>query len=228
MNCSRSGLLAVALAAWFAAPAAAGPIIADPLNDRLPGNPAGPDVVGISADVLDNPGFATLRVIFSGPISAPSSLAGDSVLGIIDIDADRNPLTGQNPSLSSGLAGTPPFNLGAELSIDLYSELFNSFIFGPGFVDVTDGSGTTVLATVPITFGANEFTVLLPNSLFGSGTPTFNYAAVFGDFLAPSDRVPNGAAPLVSTPEPVSAAVLGALCLAAGGYYRRRRAAAAG
>jgi hypothetical protein len=218
MTWIRPCLIAAVLTAAAAGPAPAGPIYTDPVGDTFPGNPTGPDVVGISADTFVNPGFATFSAQFAGAIAPPSAFAPNSLTGIIDIDIDRNPATGNTSPLVNLFAGAPPFNLGSEFSIDLFSELFH-----PGFVDITDGSGLTTLATVPITFTADGFTFMVPNSVFGqSGNYQFNFAGVFGDFLAPSDRVPNGPTPLLSTPEPANLAAFGLVGIAAGVYARRR------
>lgn len=218
-------LIAVAIVCVAVGPVTAGPIInPDPLGDTFAGS-TGPDIISISADTAENPGFSTITVRFAGPITPPSAFAPNSVVGYIDIDVDRNAATGTNPSLTTLFGGPPPFNLGAEFSISLFAELFN-----PGFVDITDGTGAIPLATVPVTFFSDGFTVLVPNSLLGSSEPNFqfNYAGVFGDFLSPSDRVPNGANPLsssFSTPEPATLAVFGFLGLATLGYTRRRKTA---
>ena len=221
MSRFRPFFVAAAVVVAAVGSASAGPIIADPVGDRF--GSTGPDITGIGADHFDNPGFVTFTVQFAGPIAPPSAFAPNSVTGFIDIDADKNPATGNTNPFVNQFGGSPPFNLGSELSVDLFSELFH-----PGMVDVTDGFGGTVLATVPITFGPSGFTFLVPNSVFTGvgGSVSFNYAAVFGDFLAPSDRVPNGATPLASTPEPTSLAAFGFLALAAGAAVRRKTPAA--
>lgn len=215
-------LFAAAILVAAAGPATAGPIMSDPVGDTFAGNPGGPDIIGISADTFNSAGDAVFAVYFNGPISPPSAFAPNSVVGYIDIDVDRNAGTGNAFPLTSVFGGPPPFNIGAELTVDLFSELFN-----PGNVDVLDSSTFLPVASVPITYFSNGFTFTLPNALFGDPNPRFGYAGVVGDFTAPSDRVPNGAELLLSTPEPTSLAVFGVLGLVATGYVRRRRTATA-
>lgn len=212
-------LLALISAALLAGPALAGPIL-DPSGDTVGGYTPGVDIVNSPGFVNIGGGIYQLTVNFAGPITAPSAfdVSGNGVGGFIDLDLDRNPLTGAVPWTSFFVSG--PLNLGSEAYISLFDE------FGtPGLVGLYDANTFALLGQLAISFGPNSFTLTLPGSLIGN-VSAFNYALV----SIPSsgvglDRAPNGAVPFDTVvPEPTTLAVVG---LVLGGAFAARRRKAA-
>lgn len=221
-------ILASFCSGMVAGPLRADPVFTDPLGDTYGTAPA---FMAPQHDIVLASGFhsivtndVTFTVQLAGPISAPSALAYDSIDGFIDIDVDRNPATGIPPAFNNVTAFSPPppLNLGADFFVDLASEVVN-----PGFVDVFD-EFFVPQGSVPITYGANSFSVTIPFALLGGASPPFDYGVVVGSFgVEPTDRAPNGATPFTTLPEPASLAVFGLAALAGGVYLRRSKRAAA-
>lgn len=215
--------------------------IIDPTGDTVGIGPVQLDVTRVTAQ-LTGGNALTFTVHFAGPISPPSLFAPNSVVGFIDIDADRNPATSGNAPwggvdliggnnwinafVNPPNPGFPPVpgplvNLGDEYYIDLGSEGFQ-----PGFVDFYETQTNSIVATLPITYGADSLSVGIPLSLLNY-QPAVNYGLIIGTFFEPTDRVPNGANPAASNvPEPSSLLLLGVTSVFGLGYLRRRKRAA--
>ena len=217
--------------------------LVDPAGDTFGVGAFRPDIVSYSADIHPGNATATFRVLYSGPIAAPSAFAPNSISGLIDIDADRNAATGGNAPWGGDLVGGnswinnfvapntgfpqipgPLVGLGDEFYIDITSEVFN-FLFGnPGVVDVIETASNSIALQVPITFSPNGFTVELPLNALGLGQ-AFNFGVLTGSLSGePTDRAPNGTVGGSSTliPEP-GTLLLAGLAFAAGLGYSRRR-----
>ena len=215
-------LLGLLTAVALAAPVTASPII-DPSGDTIGGAAAHVDIVNSPGFVNLGGGVYQLTVNFAGPISPPSAGAPNSVIALIDLDLDRNPTTGL-PSWTEAYTGSP-LNLGT----DAYISLFDELVPPGGFAGLYDNNDV-LIASLPLSFGSNSFTVTLPLSAIG-GIGAFNYSLVSfgyddqGNFIL--DRAPNGVDPY-AIPEPASMAVLALFASGAlGATLRRRRSGAA-
>jgi len=171
------------------------PVVLDPIGDVRPD-----PYPALQADITSvkstfNMDSLTFTVNFADPISAPSSSQNLGFFGFIDIDTDQNPATGINSN--ANVFFTPPVTLGVDFSIDVFSEWVH-----PGFVDVISRreSRLTVVGRVPITFAETSLSVTVPLALLGGDNGSVNYAAYFGVVSTTTDRVPNDAVPLTSTP----------------------------
>jgi hypothetical protein len=204
-----------------ASTASADPILlTDPVGDTFGKGPIQHDITtyGTITDLTSR--TVTFIVNFAGPIAAPSANAPNSVVGFIDIDADRNPATGNTSPFVNSFAGPPPFSLGSEFSLSLFSEVFH-----PGSVDFTTGTGT-LIGQAPITFNPTGFTIVAPLSFFAPFTSgDFNFAVVVGTLLESTDRAPNGATPAESfiIPEPATLALFAAGLIGLCGCRWRRK-----
>lgn len=234
VRCLRAAAAAVFLAAAAALPAAAAPVVAfDPTGDTF--NTGTIDITSTSVNAT--PVTTTFTLTFAGAVAAPSAFAPNSVLGFIDIDTDQKASTGGTAPWGGPVVGGnswinffippnpgtpsipgPTVAIGDEFYFDLGSELFH-----PGLIDVVSTLTNLTVGVAPVIYAGTTVQIFVPTALMGNDL-SFNYAVLVGDFLAPTDRAPNGAFAL-EVPEPASLLLalgaLGALPLA-----RRRRQAA--
>jgi hypothetical protein len=182
-------------------------------------------------------GNFTFTVNFAGPVSPASAHNANSVYGFLDLDTDQNAATGGsksfpnnpipggnnwiNSNIKAGRIPGPTIATGDEFFLNIGSEQLH-----PGSVNLTRTSDNVTVATDPITFGPNSFTIVVPRSQLGSGE-RINFDILVGTVNAPSDRAPKGADPATTNvlPEPSSLALFGLVGAAALVYGRRRRQA---
>jgi hypothetical protein len=171
--------------------------------------------------------YTTFLVEFYDAISPSNDFGSlDSVYGVIDIDADRDPGTGaeavaNRPDALAG-SGGPPVSLGDEYIINLFDVDPDA-----GTVTLRDAASQAEVGLGTIAFRPKGFTVRVAiPGLGGRPVGPVNYAVVAANGNAITDRAPDGALPFTSRPVPEPA---GLVLLAAGGLglaaRRRRRAA---
>jgi hypothetical protein len=231
---SKELLLTACLAAVFvltASSASAGPYI-DPQGDTFGPGPNRPDIGQYSATSLGPDNLVIIKVAFYDPVSAPSLFhdaanPSPSVVGYIDLDTDFNSATGRPSHINTtpGVPG-PPIALGADYWLDLFSEALPGHAGKVDLIKSTGGLSGTVVAEVPIVFGAQDFTITF--NLADIGNPTggaFNYGILMGNFSGATDRAPNGADPAQAdvVPEPASITLLCFGLAALAGYRHRLR-----
>jgi Ca2+-binding RTX toxin-like protein len=161
-------------------------VFRDPLGDTFGDGFTRPDIDRVSGSIRD--GNLVLAIDFFSEISPPSFFNFNSVGGVIDLDLDQNPATG-NPATQSLFAppGQQGGAIGADLLIDLYSEQFT-----PGFVNILN-TGFSVVAQAPIFYANNSLQVQVPLTVLGDDG-ALNFAAVVGvPGLSPSDAAPDTA-----------------------------------
>jgi hypothetical protein len=178
------------------------PVSFDPTGDAdVPASSSGPDIISTGARF--DGGSLTFTVSFAEEVFPASFRNARSVIGFIDIDTDQNPATGATPIVDR--SSLPRMNLGVEFQIDLVSESSH-----PGFVDVRSRVGGVAVGRVPILFTDNSFRVTVPLALLGDDNGLVNYGVAMGVFgFGPTDRVPNGAVPIMSVPVPELIAIDG-------------------
>ena len=156
--------------------------VPDPAGDVLPAPPPPHDIISFSA--ATDGSVLVYSVAFNAPISPPNMGFPNAVLGYIDMDTDQNPFTGA-PSNVTIFCPMPSL-----LGMDLYVNLSG---YNPvtGLTSICIPGGAQV-ATAPVVFGPNIFTVTLslPTALETDGS--VNSAAVMGNPVSPTDCVPNG------------------------------------
>jgi hypothetical protein len=182
------------------------PSTLDPIKDTFGEEPVQLDISAI--DAIFTKTEITFEISFFTPISPASAFADNSVVGIIDIDTDRDETTGVI-SAQSFFAPPPPSGLGVEFIIDLLSENRS-----PGFVDVVKPVGPNrgeVVGNVAIAFTANSLSVTVPLTFLGNDDGLVNYGTVIGTYVGPvigtfvelTDEAPNNpVATSRSVPEP--------------------------
>jgi hypothetical protein len=153
----------------------------DPTGDEF-GASAGSDLIAISA--CQSATMLTIRLDFAGPIVPPPGIATNVIYGAIDIDVDRNAVTGVGSRTDDSNPGGALSGLGVELIV----ELFN----------YDAETGTTTLrdtfsaeqSDVPVVFETQSLTVTipLPRDQAPSGV---DLAAVVGNVDEPTDVAPN-------------------------------------
>ena len=212
-------------------PAQAG-IIADPTGDTF--NTGTIDLTGSEFGI----GFptSTITLTFASAVVAPSAFAPNSLTGYIDIDSTPSasgtapwggPVTGGNnwinffvpPNPGTPSIPGPTVAMNDEYYIDLTSELFH-----PGLVDVVSTATNLTVGVAPIIYAGTTVRIFLPSALIGNPVG-LNYGVLVGDFLAPTDRAPNGAQGIAATPEPSTMVLAGFAGLGALAYRLRRRQA---
>jgi hypothetical protein len=194
----------ICFALGAATAARADSLVIDPTGDTFGIGEVQHDITGLSATFTGS--SITFTVNFADEVFAPSAGHERSVVGYIDLDTDRDPSTGIPPAINdfidSGLVPGPAVSLGEEFSIDLFTEEDHT-----GSVDILDEM-FDVVGSAPISYAAHSFSVVIPLGLLGGGSGLLNYGAIVGTFDEPTDRAPNGSAPLTSTPVPEPATML--------------------
>src|SRR5262249_38004783 len=121
---------------------ASGAVITDPTGDTFGSGPVQIDIT--STDAAGAAGTLTFTLTFANTISPASAAAANSIFGFIDIDVDRNPLTGGGGSNQGTFGIAPPPLLNDEFFLDLGSEASH-----PGFVDVVNAVTFATAGTAP-------------------------------------------------------------------------------
>lgn len=155
--------------------------VADPTGDVFGAGAF--DLVGLDAALSEQRLLVTLT--FDGAVIASDEAGG--VLGFVDLDLDRDGATGDEPwsdfDRPDGVGGAT--GMGNEAYVDFFT-----YSAGDGAVDLVDDGSETVIARVPMTFGADRLTIEIDSAFLG-GTSGIDLAAIVGDDQGPSDVVPN-------------------------------------
>lgn len=148
------------------------PIITDPAGDNLIND--GPIIDIIQVDGGSGNQEVTIRVIFSNPMDIANTV------GYLSLDTDQNPFTGILPSF-----GTPEQDIGADYEVDLFNMPYD------GTVTVYETVNYSIIATVPVTFGAHDFTFTLPLNALGNDDGNIDVTMALGDLFGPTDWAPD-------------------------------------
>ncbi|MBD1869928.1 pre-peptidase C-terminal domain-containing protein [Cyanobacteria bacterium FACHB-471] len=156
----------------------------DVLGDTFGSEPTQLDIESVNGRVSND--NLLLTVNFANSIAAPSTGLAEAVVGFIDLDLDQDPLTGisSNQSFFAPL-GQQGGSLGAEISIDLFSEQLTT-----GFVDLINTADFTILGQAPIVYQTNSLEIQVPLELLGDDG-ALNYSTVVGTVVEPTDAAPN-------------------------------------
>jgi hypothetical protein len=210
LHLTVTALAAAAALLLPATPARAGVIYTDPTGDTFGlGGTLRPDITSYTVDLDSSPGRAIFTINFANPIFAPSSTASpfQRVTGFIDLDTDRNPLTGIASHINATGVPGPAVSMGVDYFLDLKTEGLPGH---SGFVDLKDSTNATI-ATEAITYGTSSLTVGVDLTQIGSPAGgSFSYAILVGNMVSATDRAPNGpsGSDSLATPEPTSLALL--------------------
>jgi hypothetical protein len=182
---------------------------------------SGPAITLLSITGDNNGTNYTFTLTFANPtIEGPSSGKSDAVYGFINIDADKNALTGVSGTFlasnfyESGFGRFSPSSQGIDAYINLSSER-DALHGAPGLVDLVTTNGFNVVGTLPVKYtnaaGSTPSTLSLSIPLTDFSAKQINlldtgsFSVIVGnsnnatDFLAPS-----------SVPEPGSLILLAA------------------
>jgi hypothetical protein len=210
----------------------------DPGGDTFGAGPIFHDITTFLA-VGDASGV-TFSIDFAGPILPASAFDPISLVGYIDLDADKDfstggdalwggPVPGGNSWINFFVAGGsvpgPPIMLGDEFFVDLFSEAAH-----PGLVDIVDTTTATPIDTVPIIYSPTGLSFFVGAASLG-GDPMLSYGIVIGTYSEPTDRAPNDETPAMVVvggpviPEPASVTLLSLGAIGLAGYAGRRKRA---
>jgi hypothetical protein len=159
----------------------------DPVGDTFGMDALQMDIT--SVDAIYDAGTLRFIVTCAGSISPASAGLSNSIKGFVDLDTDRNSLTGE-ASFVSTYGPSPAPDLGDEFYVDLFTESIH-----PGEVDVFDAVTGTVVGTIPVDFGSNSLSLIIPLSLLGGDDGLVNYAVIAGTLTEATDEAPDGMIP---------------------------------
>ena len=191
----KNGFRVFFIFAWFAAATNAHAIVVkDGVGDVA-------DTFGLGGAMIDIDALRYERIAdslsisltFHTAISAPSAGLANSISGVIEIDIDQDPFTGYFAFQDFFSPPFEPSPLGVEYGIFLEDESFT-----PGFVDIWEYDTAVVTGTVPIDFGLNSLSVLIPLSLLGNDDGLVDMTVLIGDMNQPTDAIGG----LLAVPEP--------------------------
>lgn len=142
-----------------------------------------------------------IRMDFATGIAAPSASQFNSIVGIVDIDLDRNAGTGTAPTRNA-FGFLPLITMADEYQINLIAEQTT-----PGFVPLIETAGGTTVASLPIRFTPTSFHVSIPRSAVGfpptgSNDASAHVAALIGGIGEPTDAWPQSDPPGTSCTTP--------------------------
>ncbi len=212
----RDAILAIAACGSIAA-AAQGQAYVDAFGDATAAfGGSGPlldiDTIDVSYDATN----LYFLFTFHTPIVAPSAQQPNSVLGVLEFDVDQNTATGDPPLQSLYSSNFPNLSAGVDYVLLFSSELFDAGNMAVMSVELGDAVGV-----VPVTFGTNSLSGVIPLSMLGGDDGLLNFTALIGTLDQPTD-----ATDVVGTsyqvPVPGAVMLLGAGLLT--GRRRRRTA----
>ncbi len=213
---TRLRISAAAVLLLFLASAAEGSVVFT-FPDPVPHATKGTGAVQLeisSVVVTVGSGNLGFTVNFANPIAAPSSFASDSVIGDININTTLNASLAQllaAPAFGGTLDPTK-----VQYFVDLQSEAGDA-----GFVDLVSASNSQTAATLPITYGANSFSVSVPLGDLGNSNGLVEFGVNVGTISELTDQLA-GSTATGSIPEPSSLLIWG-LISAAGAILAMRR-----
>lgn len=233
-NAARTA--ATAVIAWMiaAAPGAQAVTVSDPVGDTF--NSGTVDLVAVN--VTRGSEFASFELVFADRIEDMLRNIGD-MLGVIDLDTDRNPATGGTAFFGGDLAGGNSFinsliapnatlievpgslvALGSEFMLTLWIGFD-----GPFDVVVVDANDLSIDGYMQVAVVSERSLAFdLPYAFIGGGDGRFNFSVIVGDPDAPTDRSPDGVFPSsTDIHEPSVAVLLTASMTAFLGLHGRRR-----
>ncbi len=184
------GILAclVAAIAWVPVAAQSNSPIVDPLGDAVGAFGSGGELLDIDTVTVETDGASLfITVTFHTLVAAPSAMVPNSVVGVIELDIDRDPSTGATPVQNQF---SPPFallNFGSEIFVDLNSESTN-----PGQVNVFNPTnpGGTAIGTYDINYTDDSFSLTIPLADLGTGLDgIFDFSVIIGTVAEPTDAL---------------------------------------
>jgi hypothetical protein len=168
---------------------------ADPAGDTIAPPettlPRALDLLAIRGDFKRDSLIITLT--FSSPVAPATASAANSLLGILEMDIDDNPTTGEQPISNF-------FGANANLGIE-YGLLFNEGTSTSLDLVTPAGSQSAVIAA----FSGNTVTARIPTNLLGNDDRNFGVVGVFGTEDRPTDFAPNSGAITVRVASALSA-----------------------
>jgi len=163
----------------------------DAADDTLPGATQ-PKVDCTRICLSVTPASVVLELEFAPHISKPT--LEQCLAGYVDLDIDRNIATGRHSHIDE-FTPDPACSLGVDCYLVLY----------PGVAELIHAVSAEEeywLGWVPVDYADHKATVAFDRILFMEGVgvaivSTFRYCALLGNSDGPTDRIPNGAEPLV-------------------------------
>jgi hypothetical protein len=212
-------LVTVAAAVAGGRPAQADSLTYSHTSSSLPGA-SGPAITLLSITGTNDGTNYLFTLTFANPtIEGPSSGNADAVYGFINIDADRNAMTGVTGafldanSYEPGFGQYTPGSLGIDAFINLVSE-GDPLHGAPGLVDIVATNGFAPLGTASVTYQdqvgstPSTLTVSIPLSLLASNQISplgaGDFSVVVGNVDNATDFLPGTSA----VPEPGSILLL--------------------
>ncbi len=164
------------------------PIIYDPAGDNVINE--GPIIDIIQVDGGSDDLTVSMNVVFSNPMDT------ENTVGVIYLDTDQNPFTGNPPDFCDG-------DIGVDYQIELWDMPYD------GTVTVWRTSDWMATATVPVEFGPNNFEFTIPLSALDYDDGNIDVDVVVGDYYYATDCAPDfGHGTIGETGEPVEPPVL--------------------
>lgn len=140
-----------------------------------------PDLVALR--VTRTPDAVTITLTFAQAVQ-PNSEAVNAVAGIVDLDTDQNPATGDEGGTDDYRpAGSGSTGLGVDYTVYL--------VFGPNASSVTRQADGQTVGTLQPSFSGTRVTLRVPLTLLGNDDGYVDVATVIGTPHGPTDIAPN-------------------------------------